>query len=332
MYPFEISTQQIVWKVNILIRKVYFTKIYRYNQGDGCLLLEVLKMNLVFSFDEGYANTFRVLMQSIFQNHSSKHFTVYVLHDEMPENVLLEIQEDMDSYQYSFRPINCRNYLQQSESFRINRYYTVEMYLWLYAPDLLPETVERALYLDPDIINLNSIEEFYAQDFNNHLFIAMDYKIKNRLIQPINNLRLGTRAAENYFNSGVVLMNIAKLREERVTKEITDAVIENKAVLILPDQDIFNHLYHGEIKEADWEIYNVDHRLYQLFHLINPDRYNLNWVEEEVVFIHYTGKHKPWIERENYRYDLGVYYFKYESLLTNNYKERESEQFNDRAF
>lgn len=79
-------------------------------------------------------------------------------------------------------------------------------------------------------------------------------------------------------------------------------------------------------------IYNVDHRLYQMFHLINPDKYNQNWLEEEVVFVHYAGKHKPWVEQDNYRYDLGVYYFEYEELLNNNYRERESEQFDGKAF
>src|SRR5699024_4142247 len=242
-------------------------------------------MNLVFSFDEGYVNTFRVLMHSIYMNHLKTQFNIYLLHDKIPEDVLEEIQEDMDTYQYKFVPINCREYLKESDNFRINRYYTIEMYLWLYAPFLLPKEVDRALYLDPDIINLNSMKDFYVQDFDNHLFVAMDYKVKNRIIQPINNLRLGTRAAENYFNTGVVLMNIEKLRKERNSKEITEAVIENKAVLILPDQDVFNHLYHGEVKEASWEIYNVDPRLYQIFQLVSPETYNQGWLEEEVVFI-----------------------------------------------
>lgn len=289
-------------------------------------------MNLVFSFDENYVNTFRVLMQSIYMNHLAMDFNIYLLHDEMPREVLEDIQNDLDTYQYTFVPLNCREYLEQSENFRINRYYTIEMYLWLFAPYILPEEVERALYLDPDIINLNSIEEFYVQDFENHLFVAMDYKIKNRIIQPINNLRLGTRSAENYFNTGVVLMNIKKIREERNSNEIMEAVIENKRMLILPDQDIFNHLYHDEVKADAWELYNVDHRLYQMFHLINPDKYNQNWLEEEVVFVHYAGKHKPWVEQDNYRYDLGVYYFEYEELLNNNYRERESEQFDGKAF
>ena len=66
--------------------------------------------------------------------------------------------------------------------------------------------------LRSDIININSFSHFYEQDFEDHLFVAMDCKIKNQIIQPFNNLRLGTKDAENYFNTGVVLMNIEKLR------------------------------------------------------------------------------------------------------------------------
>lgn len=289
-------------------------------------------MNLVFSFDEGYAPTFKVLMHSIFMSNPNEKMTVYLLHDQMPEHVLENLQEQMTSYGYLLTTIDCRNFLEQSEDFHINRYYTVEMYLWLYAPYLLPAEVDRALYLDPDIINLNAIESLYTQDFDDNLFIAMDYKIKNQLIQPLNNLRLGTRAAENYYNTGVVLMNIEKLREERQADEITQAVIENKAILILPDQDIFNQLYHGEIKRASWEIYNMDPRMYQIFHLVLPEEYDLQWVEDEVVFIHFAGKHKPWQEREKYKYDLGDYYFEQEKMLSIMESERESERLNEQAF
>ena len=206
-------------------------------------------MNLVFSFDEGYAEVFKVLLRSLYLNNKETHFNIYLLHDEMSEDTLVDLQNHIEYYKYNFFPIDCREYLEQSENFRINRYYTIEMYLWLFAPYLLPKEVDRALYLDADIVNMNSIEDFYFQDFEDHLFVAMDYKIKNQIIQPFNNLRLRTIAADNYFNTGIVLMNIQKLREERTPKEISEAVVDNKAILILPDQDVFNYLYYNEVKE-----------------------------------------------------------------------------------
>lgn len=290
------------------------------------------KMNLVFSFDENYIPTFKVLLHSIYLNNPEEKINIYILHYEMKESALEDLKLALLAYNYNFFPINCKDFLEQTDNIIINRYYTIEMYLWLFAPYILPKEVERALYLDPDIINLNNIQRFYDLDFEDQLFIAMDYKIKNKIIQPFNNLRLGTRWAEHYFNAGVVLMNIEKLRQERNPDEIAQAVLKNKALLILPDQDIFNYLYQGEIKSEEWQLYNVDPRLYQLFQFVLPETYNLDWVEKEVVFIHYAGRNKPWLERENYKMDLGKYYFKYEEQLIKGTKESEREVLDDKTF
>ena len=272
-------------------------------------------MNLVFSFDKEYIPTFKVFLYSIYLNNQNEHINIFLLHYDMEQDALNDLKSIVETYHFKFHSINCRKILKKTDDITINRYYTIEMYLWLYAPYVLPKEVDRALYLDPDIINLNNIHRFYDLEFEEHLFIAMDYKIKNKIVQPFNNLRLGTLTAEHYFNAGVVLMNIAQLRNERGSEEISKAVAENKAILILPDQDIFNYLYTDKIKNAKWELYNLDPRLYQFFQLLKPEAYNKEWVEDEVVFIHYGGKHKPWQEREKYKMDLGAYYFQYEEQL-----------------
>jgi len=272
-------------------------------------------VNLVFSFDENYIDTFKVFLYSIYLNNPDEMITIYLLHDQMEKRALADLKETIVMFQFDFKPIDCKDFLKESSEVTINRYYTIEMYLWLFAPYVLPEKVERALYLDPDIINLNNMHRFYDLDFEDHLFIAMDYEIKNKIVQPLNNLRLKTFQAEHYFNAGVVLMNIEKLRDEREPDEIPKAVVENKDALILPDQDVFNYLYTQEIKNSEWKLYNMDPRIYQFYQAIMPDTYHLDWVEDEVVFIHYGGKHKPWEEREKYKMDLGKYYFAYEEKL-----------------
>lgn len=279
------------------------------------LALGGAEMNLIFSFDENYISTFKVLLHSIYLNNPEEKFHIYFLHYDLPKEAVTNLSESVRTYGFHFDAINCLEFLEKSDEITINRYYTIEMYLWLFAPYVLPEEVDRALYLDPDIINLNKMSGFYGMDFEDHLFIAMDYEIKNKPIQPFNNLRLGTLSAEHYFNAGVVLMNIEKLRRERDIKEISEAVSKYRPVLILPDQDILNLLYTGEIKDASWELYNLDPRLYQLLNLVKPEGYNRDWLEDDVVFIHYSGKRKPWEEREKYKMDLGHYYFAYEEKL-----------------
>ena len=164
---------------------------------------------------------------------------------------------------------------------------------------------------------MNDIKPFYRKSFDGYSFIATNYKYKTKWIQPFNNLRLRNFESDDYFNSGVVLMNLEKLRKIGDAKRIVEAIRENKSVLILPDQDIFNLVYVNDIKEEDWRVYNMDPRVYEKLSILFPNKYNLQMIEKEVVFIHYSGKHKPWKERGKYKYTLGNYYFDYERRTYN---------------
>lgn len=273
-------------------------------------------MNLLFSLNESYIPPLKVLLSSLFNNHPEETFTIYLLHAGISEATLRSFTHFVEQQHHIVHIYECTDFFHKEDKLAITRYYTLEMYLWMFAPYILPEEVERVLYLDPDIINMKQMADFYHQDFEDHYFIATNYKYKTKWIQPFNNLRLRKFHSEDYFNSGVVLMNVARLREVGNPQGIVDAIRENKSVLILPDQDIFNLLYDQFVLEADWRMYNMNPKVYEKLKVLFPHKYNEEWIEENVVFIHYCGKHKPWIEREKYRYALGKYYEQAEKEMT----------------
>ncbi|MER2063544.1 MAG: glycosyltransferase, partial [Alkalibacterium sp.] len=110
---------------------------------------------------------------------------------------------------------------------------------------------------------------------------------------------------------------LKKLRRVGDPDRLVEVIRENKSILILPDQDIFNMLYVKDIKEEDWRKYNMNPKVYEKLKVIFPNKYNSQMLENEVVFIHYSGKHKPWNEREKYKYKLGDYYFEAERRAYN---------------
>lgn len=267
-------------------------------------------MNLLFTLNENYLAPLYTVLRSIFQSNREEKFAVYVMHQDIPQNKLKDVNQFITENGHAFFSIECKELF--SKELFVNRYYSIEMYYRLLAPFVLPEELDRILYLDPDIVNLRSFSTFYEQDFDGNLFIATTHDYATKWIQPINNIRLGTLASEDYFNTGVILMNLPLIRKTRNREEIFTAIKVNKNRLVLPDQDIFNHLYWKEIKEADWRIYNLDARFYSQLNRIFPWKYSNEWIEQKAVFIHYCGKHKPWIEREDYRYKLGEYYHYFE--------------------
>lgn len=270
-------------------------------------------MNLLFTLNENYLDPLYTVLRSIFRSNDKEEITVYLMHQNIPQKKITEVQQFITEYEHTFFSIDCKNLF--SEEVVVNRYYSIEMYYRLLAPFVLPTELDRILYLDPDIVNLQPFSSFYEQNFEGNLFVATTHDYATKWIQPINNIRLGTLSSEDYFNTGVILMNLPLIRKTRNREEIFAAIKINKKRLVLPDQDIFNYLYWKEVKEADWQIYNLDARFYSQLNRVFPRKFSNEWVEEKVVFIHYCGKHKPWIERDDYRYKLGEYYYYFEDTL-----------------
>ncbi|MCC5896239.1 MAG: glycosyltransferase family 8 protein [Alkalibacterium sp.] len=272
-------------------------------------------INLLFSLNENYVYPLKVLIHSIVRQHPEETFCMYLLHAGIPDSTIDELRGFIEKDGNKLEPIHSKNFFRPSDKVAITRYYALEMYLWMFAPYLLPEHVDRVLYLDPDIICVNDLRPFYNKNFNGYSFVATNYKYKTKWVQPFNNLRLRNFDSEDYFNSGVVLMNVKKLRKIESADHIVDAIRENKPFLILPDQDIFNLVFVNDIAEEDWRVYNMNPRVFEKLKILFPQKYNYDKVNEEVVFIHYSGKHKPWNERERYKYALGKYYFENENKV-----------------
>ncbi|HAJ70039.1 MAG: glycosyltransferase family 8 protein [Alkalibacterium gilvum] len=270
-------------------------------------------INVLFSLDENYIYPLKVLIHSLIENHPNESFRMYLLHAGIKSETLKELETNLKREgNHELIDIYCKDFFKESDELAITRYYALEMYLWMFAPSILPSDIDRILYLDPDIINVGDIRSLYNQSFEGHSFIATNYKYKTKWVQPFNNLRLRNFESENYFNSGVVMMNMKKLRQVADPDQLVEAIRENKSILILPDQDIFNMLYHNDIKEEDWRIYNMNPKVYEKLKVIFPNRYNFQMIDDKVVFIHYLGKNKPWDKREKYKYALGKYYFEAE--------------------
>ena len=82
------------------------------------------------------------------------------------------------------------------------------MYYRLLCGDILPKTIKHVLYLDPDILILNSLEELWWINLQGSLLAASTYKGVTKISSGINNIRLNT--VHDYYNYGVMLIDIDK--------------------------------------------------------------------------------------------------------------------------
>jgi lipopolysaccharide biosynthesis glycosyltransferase len=114
---------------------------------------------------------------------------------------------------------------------------TSAMWYRIFLPKLLPE-VDRVLYLDVDTIALDSLEPMWDIDLTDSHVAAVTnvFYLRSHAQRPV---ELGIAPTE-YFNSGVVLMNLNLMRRDDSARALFDYAVEHAAELAWPDQDALN--------------------------------------------------------------------------------------------
>ena len=171
----------------------------------------------------------------------------------------------------------------------------------------------------------NSIDDFYSTPFGDNLFVACTHVGKT--LAAFNRIRLGGGKNYVYANTGVVLMNVEKLRLTFDLGALRKYTIENKYRLMLYDQDVLYRFYGDKIVLADHLIYNLTDRAVAKRNLFGESRIDDEWIDKNNAVVHYVGRNKPW--KKSYRGTLGKYYEGYEKLLSDRSAAAERSAFSD---
>jgi lipopolysaccharide biosynthesis glycosyltransferase len=107
----------------------------------------------------------------------------------------------------------------------------------IFLPELLPD-VDRLLYLDSDLIVVDSLAPLWALDLSGCWVGAVTNVFQeNHLGRP---RELGLAGPHVYFNAGVLLMNLAEMRRDGRTQALLDYGVRNAERLEWRDQDALN--------------------------------------------------------------------------------------------
>ena len=186
--------------------------------------------------------------------------------------------------------------------------YPLEIYFRLFTPILLEKNIDRILYLDVDTICINSLVELYNTDIEDYYFAGCTHT--KRMLTRINAIRLGMGSGSKacYINTGVMLMNLSRLRSEWDPDRIFAFIRDRGQTFVLPDQDIIMALYGSRIRLLDTLRYNLSDRILRLNNIsMDSRRMSLDDVRRQTCLIHYCGRSKPW--KEHYMGRLGVFYY-----------------------
>ena len=265
-------------------------------------------IDLLVSLDENYLPQLRVMLYSASLNNPGVNFRVFLLHRGFSAEQLSSLSRQLEALDMELRAVRVDERL--FESAPVMKQYPQEMYYRLLAAQLLPEDMDRIIYLDPDILVINPLTPLWRLDMGGKLFAAAAHTGMTELANNVNRLRLGTE--RNYFNSGVLLIDLASCRAEVEPEEIFSYVSEHADELVLPDQDVLNALYSSRILELDDALWNYDARNFKNYLMRSNGVADMEWVIENTAVLHFCGRAKPW--KPHYRHRFGMLYLHYEQL------------------
>ena len=165
-------------------------------------------------------------------------------------------------------------------------------------PELLPD-LDRVIYLDADTMVTGPLRPLWDLDLNGRLVAAVTNPLLPSLVPRVRTLGLPDGAS--YFNSGVLLLDLAGWRREGVSAAVLEFAQSHHAV-VWPDQDALNGVLHARrlALHPRWNalpgLWNVPAR-----HLPYSPQEAREATEDPAV-VHFVGPHKPWHYRNRHPY------------------------------
>lgn len=259
------------------------------------------QISIVYIADNKYAMPTCVSMLSLKKNIMSESMaTVYVICDGVSEDSqdrFLELQDE----RFTVNIIRVENpaykeLAKSCESFG-NNYVTASALFKLSLCEILVEE-DRVLYLDGDTLIQGGIEELFFMDIGEKYVAAVDDQLDKVIDGKSQMAAQADICAEHYFNSGVMLLNLKKMREDNVCEKLTDYRRNGKNYFM--DQDAFNAVMGKNrcMLPFRYNFFSVCLEYYDL-HEISERFFDgkQDSIEECITnadIVHFAGEYKPW--------------------------------------
>ena len=275
-------------------------------------------VSVVIASDNNYAPHLGALIASIIDNFSKERFLDLIILDggisDSSKDFLRKLMSQNSSIQFLELSSEFSN---QSTHMHFSKATFYRLIL-----DKLITDREKVLYIDCDTIVLDDVTKLFDTDLgDNAIGAVFDYIMHHfcqmgvRSIDFTGGLKskdylqnyVGLRDWDRYFQAGVILFNLDKMRKMDLSDVMIKALLDKRYWFL--DQDILNKYFLGKVTYLDpsWNVVNCGHEIYD--GLSQKQIQELQQAEKAPKLIHYAGfETKPWNNRNA---KFGEYYFYY---------------------
>ena len=277
-------------------------------------------LNVVFASDNNYAPFLGVTITSLIKNNQNDFdkINIFILDDEISEDNKKKLEKLTINSNHNLTFIKTKK-LDELEikiigiDRNLNKN-SFSAYSRLFVASLLPKDIDKVMYLDCDTLIVDSFKELWSTNIDEYycgaVLDGINTAIKNYL---------GFKLEEDFINTGFLLINLKKWREENVEEKFIQFMVENQDKFYQHDQGILNNVLKDQFLILDprynFQSYfqSLDYDLAKKYKAMKGEYYSkeiVNQAKEKPVFLHFCGPNydRPWYNKDHPHRELYVKY------------------------
>lgn len=209
------------------------------------------KLDVVFAIDNNYPLYTMLVINSIIKNNKSgQEYTFWVLETGITDENKTKMKDYAESIKQEINFITVDTKYIEKWSKLYDDYVTPIAMSRILIPDLLPQNIEKALYLDSDILVAEDLKGLFEEDLGDYYAAMVQDKMSEK---------------EKYMNAGVILFNLPRWRVDGLSEKMVDFIDSHKRELKcseksfweksdcykFKDQDVIHFFLKDNTKELD---------------------------------------------------------------------------------
>lgn len=237
-------------------------------------------MNILVATDDVYYPRLKIFTNTLWKQDAGN-FEITIMHSRLSRHNIADFEAfaAKKGIRYRFAKIDETRF----SGYKLLHQLTVEVYFRFMFLQLYP-SASRVMWMDTDTVVRKSLQSFYHQDLEgNHICACSGNNEKRHLA------RLGLNESGHYFNAGIILFDMDRIRKDYETYFLCDIYESNEEKIFLADQDVLNIAFSDKVKCPPDRNYN-----YMVFSGQKVDRAEYRKIKNEAAIIHYIRHIKPW--------------------------------------
>jgi len=262
-------------------------------------------MFVMYATDENYAELAAVSIESLLDhNKRSDRIIVFIVVDKVAENSVQKLQRTVEKYKQKVIFIPKPDIRNLTGTDLLTLRWSDSAFSRLYLDMVFGEypEVEKILYLDCDTLILDSLEPLWNIDISDYLGAAV--------LECMGNMHkriIGSTSKDHFFNSGVMLLNVKRWKEEHIADKCTAFIKKHNGKIEYVDQGVINGVIARELKIAPvrfnltallWDFSYKEMQIYRKpDHGYDEDEWES--AKKHPAIIHFTTSFlsiRPWLE------------------------------------